>query len=115
MAEKKPLVIDFANLGGPVYIGREKGEAARKKLHLEILDSDKEMSAIVTIPATTYSINSSFFLGLFGPSIRAAGTREAFLNKFTFKCSTEEMKSVESGIQRALLEHSYLLPVKGKK
>jgi hypothetical protein len=115
MAEKKQFLIDFAKLGGPVYIGRKKGEAAREKLKLDNIDSDQGILVEVKIPTTTYSINSSFFLGLFGPSIRASGTREAFLKKFTFKCPAEIMKSVESGIQRALLEHSYLLTSKGKK
>ena len=114
MAEIKHI-IDFANLGGPVYIGREKGEVARKKLSVDKLDSDPGVSVEVIIPSTTYSINSSFFLGLFGPSIRTAGTREAFLKKYIFKCSAEIMKSVETGIQRALLEHSYLLPKKGRE
>jgi len=113
MAIKK--IIDFAKLGGPVYIGRPKGEAAREKLNVDCFDKDDNVVIDVVIPDNTYSINSSFFLGLFGDSIRAAGSREAFLKKYNFKTSPEFMKSVESGIQRALHEQSFLLPKKGRK
>jgi len=115
MTDKK-VIIEFAKLGGPVYIGRPRGEAARKKLNLDDIDRDGSVTVEVIIPADTYSINSSYFLGLFGDSIRAAGSREAFLKKYIFKC--EEVireSSVESGIERALHEHGFILPRKGGK
>ncbi len=101
--QQGPLVIDFATFGGPVYIGRPKGEKARKKFDLDKVDND-ERTVIVKIPEGTYSINSSFFLGLFGKSIRSSGTREAFLKKYQFSMPDNLSEAIEGFVSRALHE-----------
>lgn len=93
--------IDFSTLGGPVYIGRARGESVRVKLELDMVDSSDEVINVI-IPDDTYAINSSFFLGMFGISIRKAGSREQFLKKYNFKCKSEFLEIVESCIIRAL-------------
>jgi hypothetical protein len=50
MATNKQI-IDFARLGGPVYIGRPKGEAARKKLNVASFDGDANVVVEVGIPS----------------------------------------------------------------
>ena len=62
------MEIDFAKLGGPVYVGRANGAAVRALLKLDALDAHDD-PVIVSVPEGTYSVNSSFFLGMFGPSI----------------------------------------------
>ena len=58
------MVIDFGTLGGPVFTGRPRGEALRKELHVEQWDvGDSKVE--VLIPEDTYSISSSFILGMF--------------------------------------------------
>ena len=102
------IIIDFKSLGGPVYIGRERGEKARNKLKLDEIDfSDKVVD--VVIPDDTYSVNSSFFLGLFGKSIRNAGNRDNFLGKYKFICKDIFKDSVEKGITRALQEKTSIM------
>ena len=103
------VVIDFAKLGGPVYLGRERGQKIREQFALD-RDIDKtDKKVVVNIPTNTYSINSSFFLGLFGRSIRNAGSREEFLQKFTFNAPRLFSEVIESCIARALHEKGFLI------
>lgn len=57
--------------------------AVRNDAHLERLDVGDEDVRVV-IPADTFSVTSSFFLGMFGDSIRRLG-RHAFRKKYTFE------------------------------
>lgn len=99
--------IDFGELGGPVYAGRPRGELARQRLALDALDaSDGNVSVLV--PTSTYSLNSSFFLGLFGPSVIYFGSRDRFLAKYIFDAPDFVMQEIEKGIERALIEVSPL-------
>lgn len=97
------IQIDFAKIEGPVYTGRPRGESLRKKYHLDDLDkSDTRID--VLIPDSTYSISSSFFLGLFGASVVRAGTREKFFEKFRFVAGPVFTETIESCVARALQE-----------
>lgn len=103
------IKIDLAKFGGPVYSGRPKGEAAREKIDLDKIDKDPSAIVIIRVPDNTFSLNSSFFLGLLGKSIRAAGSREKFLEKFKFKNPPHIEIDIEGGIEKALLERKNLL------
>ncbi len=77
------LRVDLSTVSGPVYSGRERGEALRRKYELD----DKESGADVVdvfIPEATYTVSSSFFLGLFGPSVKKCGSVADFERKFRF-------------------------------
>lgn len=80
----KNVKIDFTSLGGPVYSGRPRGAAIRHKFLLDEVDRDAAAKVEVSLPENTYSMTSSFFLGLFGPSVVKAGSSEAFFRKFHF-------------------------------
>ncbi|AIV06834.1 hypothetical protein [Vibrio harveyi] len=96
--------IDFKNLGGPTYIGRDKGEAARESFNLDELESSGSLEkVIVNIPPETYNINSSFFLGLFGASIRRAGSKDRFLAVFKFETHGKNYQVIKRSIERALI------------
>lgn len=95
--------IYFERLGGPTYIGRPNGEHAREVLKLDSLDENKNMRFVVDIPETTYNINSSYFLGLFGDSVRAAGSIEKFRERFTFRTHGKDYRVIDRGIERALV------------
>jgi hypothetical protein len=94
-------LIDFGRIEGPVYTGRDRGASLRRDLDVDQMDSVG--SAVeVRIPKSTYTISSSFFLGLFGPSVVRAGTKEAFYNRFHFD-SPEFLRDVMDGyVLRAL-------------
>lgn len=101
-------MIDLSKHGGPVFIGRDKGELVREEYNLEEIDtSDRQV--VVKIPKDTFSINSSFFLGLFGKSIRSAGTKEKFLQKFAFIDGEQFTKTINDSISRALFEKTPLV------
>ncbi len=78
------LNVDLTTVAGPVYSGRSRGEALREKYEL---DSKEELfeSVDVIIPPATYTVSSSFFLGLFGPSVQKCGSVANFERKFHFK------------------------------
>jgi len=95
------FVIDFGKLEGPVFTGRPKGEALRARLKVDELDSGRDI-VDVQIPDATYSISSSFILGLFGPSVVHAGSKQAFYEKFQFHTSQLFRDVVDTCVTRAL-------------
>ena len=84
---------------GKVLMGRDAGVAAAKSLKLNTKDK-----FIFKVPAECYSINTSFFLGCFGPIVREFGSKENFFQNIAFICSPEIDKDIEYGISRALTE-----------
>jgi hypothetical protein len=100
-------LISFGKLGGPVYVGRSNGERAREKLGIAELDIQHE-PIDVEIPENTYSINSSYFLGMFGASVVALGSTEAFFKHYKFKGPRVLLDTIESHADRALREQGVL-------
>jgi hypothetical protein len=99
--------VDFGRLGGPVYVGRANGEKAREKLKMSELDS-LDGAVDVRVPVGTYSINSSYFLGLFGASVVHFGSRDAFLEHYRFQAPPAMLESINRHIERALREKGIL-------
>lgn len=83
-----------------ILSGRPNGEAERKTLKIDELDNT-EFSYKIYVPDTVYSLNSSFFGGLFDESLKKLG-EEKFREKYVFDCSEAIMKNVEDGIFAAL-------------
>ena len=108
MNSKSETTIDFSKLGGPVYIGRARGRKARDVLGLEKLDKDSDLID-VKIPDDTYALNSSYFLGLFGPSIRFAGSASEFKKKYRFYGPDHLMETIDDYVVRSLQENRSLL------
>jgi len=99
--------IEFGKLGGPVYVGRPNGEMARRKLDIDNLDRGAE-TVDVRVPDDTYAINSSYFLGLFGPSVVHFGSEEAFLKHYIFHARPGLMERIHAHVERALREQGIL-------
>lgn len=97
--------IDFSTFNSRVLVGRPRGEQAREKFALDKIDSKGEQVHVV-VPTNIYSVNSSFFLGLFGPSIVLSGSRQAFFERYHFSASEELLKRFEGYVSRALQEKS---------
>lgn len=86
-----------------VFAGRKVGEDFRERLDLDEEDL-KPGYVEVTFPVDLISINTSFFLGLFGKSVQKLGG-EQFRKKYFFKEITAHIdKSITEGIDRALKE-----------
>ena len=85
-----------------VLSGRDRGNECRKRFGLDRLDKNPD-DIVVTIPNDIYSLNTSFFLGLFGKSVRDL-TKEGFLRKYRFEGDEVHLTTVTEGIDRALKE-----------
>lgn len=84
-----------------VLSGRELGCQIRKKMNLDQIDIDGKKYKIV-FPENIISISTSFFLALFGESVRKCGNKEEFLNKYSFDCDQNMMLNINDGIIDAL-------------
>jgi len=95
----------FHSHNAKVYAGRDRGAAVRKAAKLDQLDTSEE-SVEVFVPPATISVNSSFFLGMFGPSIEKLGSAE-FQRKYYFT-GRDISRTVGNGILEVLRESSPL-------
>lgn len=111
MSEAKSVVIDFNQIEGPVYTGRQRGEGLRAKYKLDDLDKE-QVFVEVQIPQDTYSISSSFFLGFFGESVVYASSKDSFFGKYRFVTSDMFKTVLEGYVARALQEKQLLSPKK---
>lgn len=105
---REQVVIDFKHFGGPVYAGRDRGKLARIEANVDELDQ-KPVKVLVKVSESAYTLTSSFLLGLFGASIRSAGSRENFLSKYQFEMPAAFQATLDSCIQRSLIHQSSLL------
>lgn len=100
------MKINFGDLGMPVFTGRLRGQETRRRLNLDsIRDGD---NVEVVIPPETYAVTSSYFLGLFGPSVRSLGL-ERFQQVFQFKVPDFLTEQLSDWTVRAFRETSDLL------
>ena len=90
-----------------VLSGRTKGEKIREELHLKENDEKPDLVEVV-VPSEIVSMNSSFFLGLFGPSVLKLG-EERFKKKYQFKAHDVILEDVYRGIRDALKSHMALV------
>lgn len=90
---------EFRSGGSRVFAGRERGSKVREVMKLDELDQAPGSEVEVVVPDDVFSVNSSFFLGLFGPSIRALGP-ERFRQVYSFT-GRPITRVMEAGIQEA--------------
>ncbi len=96
----------YRSAGSRVFAGRDRGEYVRRAEKLDLLDSDSNEVIDVKVPLDTFSVNSSFFLGLFGDTIRQLGANE-FRRRFNFVGRPISL-IYEAGIREALTTASPL-------
>ena len=89
-----------------VFAGRERGKYWRRQFKLDHVDLE-EGSVDVLIPEDIISLNISFFLNLFGDSVRRLG-REGFKAHYHFKSDPILELAIEQGIDQALKRSSAL-------
>ncbi len=85
-----------------VLSGRDRGIECRKQFALDRVDKGTDTVEVI-IPPSIYSLNTSFFLGLFGDSVRKL-TKSKFLEKYHFEGDPVHLTTVQEGIDRALKE-----------
>lgn len=89
-----------------VFSGRSRGEAVRESTRLDQFDDNEAYDILIIAPPDTWTLTSSFFLGMFGPSVRKLG-REGFLNRFKFEGPIPK-EVIDDGIEEALKRKSPL-------
>jgi hypothetical protein len=95
------FTVDLKDLAGQVYTGRDRGEAFRRQIRLA--EREKEVDSVeVLVPDETYTISSSFFLGLLGPSVVQAGSKAAFYKRYTFRTPDFLKSVIDEYVARAL-------------
>jgi len=102
------MTIDLKNYSTPGAIflsGRPKGEGIRNEIGLDRVDTSE--TVIVEIPDSIISLNSSFFLGLFGPSVRKLGPEE-FRRRFSFNGPAAIYRDIDDGVRQALKDSNPL-------
>ena len=87
--------------------GREYGKLQRGNHNLEELDCNDDVIT-VNIPKNIIFMSSSFFLGMFGESVRKRRDELSFKEKYVFKCSENVNKNIDNGIFDALNTESAL-------
>jgi hypothetical protein len=99
-----PRIIDLSKARSSadvdVLAGRDKGEYWRDKFDIETLDKT-EGEVHVRVPENLSTLSLSFFLNLFGKSVRMFG-REGFLQKYLFEGNDAVLPQIEIGIKQAL-------------
>jgi len=98
---------DKISNGSIILSGREKGETLREKLNLDQLEQDND-EVVIVVPDSIVSFNSSYFLGLFTPSIKKYKSKEKFLKKYKFECDEYILKDIEDGITEALKKNNLI-------
>lgn len=84
-----------------VLSGRELGDSIRKRLKFDELDVDDVKYEII-FPKNIISISTSFFLALFGESVRKCGSKEKFEEKYSFNVNSSLKSNINDGITDAL-------------
>lgn len=90
----------FLDIGTTVLSGRPIGLKKRISIKLENLEKTYD-KIIVDIPDKIDSINTSFFLGFWAPSVLEMG-KEGFLEKYEFKCNEYARSKIMSNIDYTL-------------
>ena len=100
----------YHSRGVRLMSGRDRGVAVRKSADLDVLDAaltaTPGSTVTVQIPAEVIFVSSSFYLGLFGPSIRRFGAQE-FEERFLFEGPHSESNlrvAIREAIHRGNLE-----------
>lgn len=91
--------LDLSTINGKQYkvlSGVDLGEIARNSFGL---DEEDEKAEVITIeiPEQVYSVNSSFFSGVFQKSLKKLG-EEKFREKYIFECDEVIRMNIENGI-----------------
>lgn len=91
--------IDLSKCQGRTYkvlSGVDLGKNARQEYKLDVLDTQDQVVTF-SVPESVYSLNSSYFAGLFQKSLSVLG-EHGFREKYKFECSEIIQANIEDGI-----------------
>lgn len=104
---KNVITVDLQNLTGRVFVGRSNGRLARE--HFKLDNSNEKINTIrFVIPKDTISVNSSFFLGLFGPDVQRIGDFDRFFEYVDISgVDARYEKQLQLAVKRTLSSSGY--------
>lgn len=112
--DSEVLQVDLSEYGAKVFTGRPNGVRAREHFNLTT-DQRAGKHVVIRVPDETLALNSSFLLGFLGEEIRAAGSRDKFMETYQFKMPEKFNEQLERTIIRALLreksQNTVYLPI----
>ena len=99
------FTLNLADLSvSPLMVGREFGRATRKEANLDELDElGPGVKVSVCVNDDTYSMSSSFFIGMFEDSIKKLG-KDKFLEKYKLNLPHPFVDVALSALQRVVQE-----------
>jgi len=104
---KKNITIDLKALDGRVFVGRSNGQRAREHFKLENCN-EENCHIVFLIPKNTMSVNSSFFLGLFGVDVQRIGDFDLFFKYVDISKVDERFKKqLEIAVKRSISHTGY--------
>ena len=89
-----------------VFAGRERGKHWRSAFNLDDLDGADDPVRVI-IPDDVIAVNISFFLSMFGKSVRSLG-KEGFRQHYAFECREDLLPLISLGIDQAVKTSSAL-------
>lgn len=106
--QELPVVVDFQKQGfkDRVFSGWRRGKLARKEFEVDKLDN-LEVKVNVVIPEDLYCLTKSFFLGMFGPTLKAMKSKLEFKEKYNLVGPAHILEEIDEYIDiemRRLLE-----------
>ena len=110
MGEIKKKEINLDDYRSPnvrVFTGRVRGEKVRVAAKVPLFDEMENVQVTVIVPDDVTTIASSFFLGMFGDSIRRL-EKDGFLKKYKFEGPNIDL-IVSDGVEQALKYFSPLV------
>lgn len=84
-----------------VLYGKELGTDMRKYFELDEKDSNNEKYEVI-FPKNIISIMTSFFLAMFGESVKNIGTKDKFISKYNFSKNINLKLNIDDGISDVL-------------
>ena len=110
MQNRRRIDLDEARTSpkAKVFAGRERGKYCRAHFRLNELDDSPDEIEVI-IPEDIISLNISFFLNMFGESVRKLG-KDGFINHYKFVSDPVLEPGIQQGIEQAL-KRSSALPV----
>ena len=100
MGNEKIVIREYVKKDSKLLSERPNGEKVREQLKLNQKDKDPYTYEIV-IDNDFTSLNSSFWLGMFGESVRTLN-EEKFREKYIFKCKDVFLEKIDACIEIAL-------------
>lgn len=87
--------------------GRDLGEKQRKKFNLDLEDGAEGLVEVLVGEKILF-VSSSFFLGMFGDSVRKFGSKDEFYKKYKFVCKDIALDSIDEAATEALKKNGAL-------